>query len=279
MINYEMMIIGVVHVHVDNIILVLFVYMYLSIITNTCYFPIEGEEVHWVQCDQCELWFHLLCIGLGKEEVSEEVDYICYTCSHKSSPCSADTLDDIHIKQEPMDDEASSEVALSSNAAQHNDIDSDLSASTKASQECKKTDGEICADKNKSHKCVKKRNVEKGKLALDKCETEVDVQQTEADDKEHESGTDEELGEIEEETEEVVHLEEECERDRHKSDRVVEGDSDRKTMELEKVTEEVIDSNSTKCCSLPLPVSPSIPSRQDNLNLNSQTTSSGVAIS
>ncbi|XP_076469736.1 lysine-specific demethylase 5A-like isoform X2 [Babylonia areolata] len=44
-----------------------------------CLRPI-GEAVNWVQCDACELWFHLLCVGLGKEEITEEDDYVCNTC-------------------------------------------------------------------------------------------------------------------------------------------------------------------------------------------------------
>ena len=41
-----------------------------------------------MQCDKCELWFHLLCIGLGEDEVSENEDYICFQCrggGHSSS--------------------------------------------------------------------------------------------------------------------------------------------------------------------------------------------------
>lgn len=35
----------------------------------------------WVQCDKCELWFHLLCIGLGDDEVNDNDDYICFKCN------------------------------------------------------------------------------------------------------------------------------------------------------------------------------------------------------
>lgn len=39
-------------------------------------------EVHWVQCDGgCELWFHLICVGLNTEDVSETEDYICSSCT------------------------------------------------------------------------------------------------------------------------------------------------------------------------------------------------------
>merc|ERR1712061_369186 len=39
-----------------------------------------GKEVHWVQCDGCELWLHLHCIGLKPEEVPEDEDFICRDC-------------------------------------------------------------------------------------------------------------------------------------------------------------------------------------------------------
>ncbi|XP_059161364.1 lysine-specific demethylase 5A-like isoform X2 [Physella acuta] len=44
-----------------------------------------GEAVNWVQCDRCELWFHLLCVGLKKEEVRDEEDYVCFSCREGSS--------------------------------------------------------------------------------------------------------------------------------------------------------------------------------------------------
>ncbi|XP_052780089.1 lysine-specific demethylase 5A-like isoform X2 [Mya arenaria] len=37
-------------------------------------------EVNWVQCDRCEDWFHLLCVGLAEDEVSEEEEYECFNC-------------------------------------------------------------------------------------------------------------------------------------------------------------------------------------------------------
>ncbi|XP_052282476.1 lysine-specific demethylase 5A-like isoform X2 [Dreissena polymorpha] len=37
-------------------------------------------EVNWVQCDRCEEWFHLLCVGLAEDEVNEEEEYECFNC-------------------------------------------------------------------------------------------------------------------------------------------------------------------------------------------------------
>lgn len=39
-----------------------------------------GDEVDWVQCDKCELWFHLTCLGLSKRDVSADDDFVCRTC-------------------------------------------------------------------------------------------------------------------------------------------------------------------------------------------------------
>lgn len=40
----------------------------------------EGEEVNWVQCDCCNRWFHMICVGVSAELAAEE-DYMCVTCS------------------------------------------------------------------------------------------------------------------------------------------------------------------------------------------------------
>ena len=47
--------------------------------------------MNWVQCDRCEEWFHLLCIGLGEDEISEHEDYVCYKCKSGRSKIKAQT--------------------------------------------------------------------------------------------------------------------------------------------------------------------------------------------
>ncbi|XP_052677656.1 lysine-specific demethylase 5A-like isoform X4 [Crassostrea angulata] len=44
-----------------------------------------GEEVNWVQCDRCEEWYHLLCVGLGTDEVTEDEEYECFKCKNSDS--------------------------------------------------------------------------------------------------------------------------------------------------------------------------------------------------
>lgn len=43
---------------------------------------VVGEEVNWVQCDRCEEWYHLLCVGLGTDEVTEDEEYECFKCKN-----------------------------------------------------------------------------------------------------------------------------------------------------------------------------------------------------
>lgn len=41
-----------------------------------------GREVDWVQCDGgCNKWFHMFCVGIKRNDVSAEDDYICRRCS------------------------------------------------------------------------------------------------------------------------------------------------------------------------------------------------------
>merc|ERR1712228_166073 len=39
-----------------------------------------GKQVHWVQCDKCELWYHLFCIGLKPHDIKEDEDFNCKNC-------------------------------------------------------------------------------------------------------------------------------------------------------------------------------------------------------
>lgn len=40
----------------------------------------------WVQCDGgCDQWFHMACVGLSAEDINEDEDYICLTCSKSTT--------------------------------------------------------------------------------------------------------------------------------------------------------------------------------------------------
>jgi len=39
-----------------------------------------GEEVEWVQCDKCENWYHVVCVGISAEEAGKLDVYMCPYC-------------------------------------------------------------------------------------------------------------------------------------------------------------------------------------------------------
>lgn len=50
---------------------------------SQCIRPMSSE-LSWVQCDQCQLWYHLLCVGLTIESVEEIDVYHCFSCKQKT---------------------------------------------------------------------------------------------------------------------------------------------------------------------------------------------------
>jgi len=50
-----------------------------SAVNPKCKRP-TGKQVHWVQCDKCELWYHLFCIGLKPHNIKEDEDFCCRNC-------------------------------------------------------------------------------------------------------------------------------------------------------------------------------------------------------
>ena len=46
-----------------------------------------GAKIDWVQCDGCELWYHLKCVGLTPDQCNDNDEYHCPACSpRRSSP-------------------------------------------------------------------------------------------------------------------------------------------------------------------------------------------------
>ena len=40
------------------------------------------STVHWIQCYECDMWFHSSCVALDKENIDENTDaFICQTCT------------------------------------------------------------------------------------------------------------------------------------------------------------------------------------------------------
>ncbi|KAK3610530.1 hypothetical protein CHS0354_008964 [Potamilus streckersoni] len=63
-------------------------------------------EVNWVQCDRCEEWFHLLCVGLAEDEVTEDKDYECFRC--KQGIEDFETFESKLVTKAPQDDASTS---------------------------------------------------------------------------------------------------------------------------------------------------------------------------
>ena len=66
-----------------------------------CLRPVQTRpdiwQVDWVQCDgKCQLWFHLFCIRLRKDQVNQNNDYFCKECKldvkNKEVRCFINTL-------------------------------------------------------------------------------------------------------------------------------------------------------------------------------------------
>lgn len=49
-----------------------------------CLLP-SGDQISWVQCDHCQEWFHLMCVGLTKEYAEQIDTYICGSCKQLNS--------------------------------------------------------------------------------------------------------------------------------------------------------------------------------------------------
>lgn len=52
-----------------------------------------GREVDWVQCDGgCNKWYHMYCVGLVKNQIKADEEYVCKKCK-KVSKTLADAKD------------------------------------------------------------------------------------------------------------------------------------------------------------------------------------------
>jgi len=40
-----------------------------------------GDEVEWVQCDKCENWYHVVCVGISAQDASKIDEYVCPYCT------------------------------------------------------------------------------------------------------------------------------------------------------------------------------------------------------
>ncbi|KAL1124667.1 hypothetical protein AAG570_001291 [Ranatra chinensis] len=64
--------------------------------SSSCLKPSDAA-LDWVQCDgKCGLWFHMRCVDLDRQDITEEDEYICQECS----PSGATTEDEVEIPLE-----------------------------------------------------------------------------------------------------------------------------------------------------------------------------------
>eukprot|EP00794_Sanderia_malayensis_P013565 gene13565-14965_t len=49
---------------------------------NDCFCGVE-KEAFWVECDSCEKWYHVECVGLDEEFADDMAYYHCYYCTEK----------------------------------------------------------------------------------------------------------------------------------------------------------------------------------------------------
>ena len=80
---------------------------YISLHYNS--FTITDESIGWVQCGQCELWFHFACIGVPPTKQLDDEEYYCVVCEPAKRPPSKveseDNYDsdDYMVCEEPTD--------------------------------------------------------------------------------------------------------------------------------------------------------------------------------
>lgn len=56
-----------------------FFFLELELLKKSAY-GVCVSQVFWVQCDCCNKWFHMICVGVS-EKIAAEEDYMCVTCS------------------------------------------------------------------------------------------------------------------------------------------------------------------------------------------------------
>ena len=53
----------------------------------------DASILKWIQCDRCQFWFHLICVGLSRDKDYEDTFFACNKCW---DPRDAVTLLDEH---------------------------------------------------------------------------------------------------------------------------------------------------------------------------------------
>lgn len=67
-----------------------------------------GDDINWVQCDGCEKWYHLLCIGMTSQP-SEDEEYICKVCVKRKAAQKAKQRQRAKLAAQKAKDQVSSQ--------------------------------------------------------------------------------------------------------------------------------------------------------------------------
>ena len=58
-------------------------------VCNECKLPrpekyAADQDLVWIGCDVCEMWFHVVCLGMASETDVTGLDYTCKNCINNS---------------------------------------------------------------------------------------------------------------------------------------------------------------------------------------------------
>lgn len=80
-----------------------------TILTKNFNYLFAGREVDWVQCDGgCNKWYHMYCVGLVKNQIKADEDFVCKKCK-KVSKTLADAKDNCDKTKVVDDDDENDE--------------------------------------------------------------------------------------------------------------------------------------------------------------------------
>lgn len=53
---------------------------------DQCFMCNMKKQSDWIQCDQCDKWFHIICVGLTPDTIPDQNDkYYCPNCRELSN--------------------------------------------------------------------------------------------------------------------------------------------------------------------------------------------------
>lgn len=121
----------------------------------------------WVQCDKCELWFHLTCLGLSKKDVSADDDFVCHVCRPPSIDLAAGDQPTRVLMH--VDEEIISVVSTPVPSASQSPIREDSSGGESG-------DGPLITVKSSHHDDGEGMELTSSVIRPDECSLDVDIE-------------------------------------------------------------------------------------------------------